>query len=246
MACGSPNMQNLPRGEYRKCVAAPPGRVLVKADYSQIELRIAAKVSGDKALTAAYERGDDLHTLTARQVLGIAEVTREHRQLAKALNFGLLYGMGANGFRKYARSHYGLDLTEEQAAGYREAFFRTYLGLRRWHRSVGDAPQDTRTLAGRRVRKVEQFNEKLNLPVQGSGADGLKKALALLWQRRAECPSAIPVLVVHDEVVVECPEADSGRTVKWLKRAMLDGMAPLVAPVPVEVEVKVGRTWGGD
>jgi DNA polymerase I-like protein with 3'-5' exonuclease and polymerase domains len=246
MACGSPNMQNLPRGEYRKCVAAPPGRVLVKADYSQIELRIAAKVSGDKALMAAYERGEDLHTLTARQVLGIAEVTKEHRQLAKALNFGLLYGMGAKGFRNYARSHYGLDLTEDQAAGYREAFFRAYPGLRRWHRSVGDGPADTRTLAGRRVRKVEQFNEKLNLPVQGTGADGLKKALALLWERRAECPGAIPVLVVHDEVVIECPEADADRAAGWLKQAMLDGMAPLVAPVPVDVEVKVGRTWGGD
>jgi DNA polymerase-1 len=246
MACGSPNMQNLPRGEYRQCVAAPPGRVLVKADYSQIELRIAAKVSGDKALTAAYERGEDLHTLTARQVLGIAEVTREHRQLAKALNFGLLYGMGAKGFRNYARSHYGLELTEDQAAGYREAFFRAYPGLRRWHRSVGDAPQDTRTLVGRRVRRVEQFNEKLNLPVQGTGADGLKRALALLWERRAEVPRTVPVLVVHDEVVIECPEADAERSTGWLKKCLLDGMGPLVAPVPVEVEVKVGPTWGGD
>jgi DNA polymerase-1 len=246
MACGSPNMQNLPRGEYRQCVAAPPGHVLVKADYSQIELRIAAKVSGDKALVAAYERGEDLHTLTARQVLGIAEVSKEHRQLAKALNFGLLYGMGAKGFRNYARSHYGLELTEDQAAGYREAFFRAYPGLRRWHRSVGDAPQDTRTLVGRRVRKVEQFNEKLNLPVQGTGADGLKRALDLLWARRAEVPRTVPVLVVHDEIVVECPEADAERSTEWLRKCLLDGMGPLVAPVPVEVDVKVGRTWGGD
>jgi DNA polymerase I-like protein with 3'-5' exonuclease and polymerase domains len=246
MACSSPNMQNLPRGEYRKCVAAPPRRVLVKADYSQIELRIAAKVSGDRALVAAYERGEDLHALTARQVLGIAEVTKEHRQLAKALNFGLLYGMGAKGFRNYARSHYGLELTEHQANEYREAFFRAYPGLRRWHRSMGDGPVDTRTLAGRRARGVHQFNEKLNLPVQGTGADGLKRALALLWQRRGDCPTAVPVLVVHDEVVVECPEGDAGPTAEWLRRAMLDGMAPLVAPVPVEVEVKAGRTWGGD
>jgi DNA polymerase I-like protein with 3'-5' exonuclease and polymerase domains len=246
MACSAPNMQNLPRGDYRKCVAAPPGRVLVKADYSQIELRIAAKVSGDRALMAAYERGEDLHTLTARQVLGIAEVTKEHRQLAKALNFGLLYGMGAKGFRNYARSHYGLELTEEQAEGYRQAFFRAYPGLRRWHRSMGDGPVNTRTLAGRRVLGVQQFNEKLNLPVQGTGADGLKAALGLLWQRRHEVPGAVPVLAVHDEVVVECPEGDASRTASWLKAAMLDGMAPLVAPVPVEVEVKVGRTWGGD
>ena len=84
----------MPRGDYRRCFAAPPRRVLVKADYSQIELRIAAKVSGDRALTAAYERGEDLHALTARQVLGIAEVTKEHRQLAKALNFGLADNAG--------------------------------------------------------------------------------------------------------------------------------------------------------
>jgi DNA polymerase-1 len=218
---------------------------LVKADYSQVELRIAAKVSGDKALLAAYQRGEDLHTLTARQVLGIADVTKEHRQLAKALNFGLLYGMGAKGFRNYARANYRLELTEDQAAGYREAFFKAYSGLRRWHRSVGDKLRDTRTLTGRRALRVEQFNEKLNLPVQGTGADGLKKALALLWERRAECPTAVPVLAVHDEIV-ECPEADADRAAAWLKQAMLDGMAPLIAPVPIEVEVKVGRTWGGD
>jgi DNA polymerase-1 len=94
MSCSDPNMQQLPRGEYRRCVAAPAGRVLVKADYSQIELRIAAKVSGDEALLDAYRRGEDLHTRTARTVLGVENVTKDHRQLAKALNFGLLYGMG--------------------------------------------------------------------------------------------------------------------------------------------------------
>jgi hypothetical protein len=90
--------------------------VLVKADYSQVELRLAAKMSGDKALRVAYQRGEDLHTLTARKVLGIDDVSKEHRQLAKALNFGLLYGMGAKGLRVYARSNYGVDLTEEKAA----------------------------------------------------------------------------------------------------------------------------------
>jgi DNA polymerase I len=246
MACGRPNMQNLPRGEYRRCVAAPPGRVLVKADYSQIELRIAAKVSGDKALFAAYQRGDDLHTLTARNVLGIADVTKQHRQLAKAINFGLLYGMGAPAFRTYAKTNYGVELTQDQAQEYREAFFRAYPGLRRWHRSVGDRPMDTRTLAGRRVLGVERFTEKLNLPVQGTGADGLKAALALLWQRRAECPNAVLVMAVHDEIVVEVPQTDAEQAAKWLKRCMVDAMAPMVEPVPVEVETKIGRTWGGD
>ena len=114
MSCSEPNMQQIPRdGAYRRCVQAPPGRVLVKADYSQIELRIAAKVSGDKALLEAYQRGEDLHTRTACDVLGISEVTKQHRQLAKALNFGLLYGMGARGFRAYAKGQYGVELKEE-------------------------------------------------------------------------------------------------------------------------------------
>jgi DNA polymerase-1 len=249
MACSAPNLQNLPRDpRYRACFRAPEGRVLVKADYSQIELRIAARISGDAAMAAAYRRGEDLHARTARSVLGIAEVTKEHRQLAKALNFGLLYGMGAARFRDHARNNYGVDLSLEQAKAYRAAFFRSYPGLAAWHRRVGlsDAPIDTRTLTGRRRAGVTRFTEKLNTPVQGTGADGLKAALALLWERRSECPGAVPVLVVHDEIVIECDEAQAEAALAWLKQAMLDGMAPLIDPVPVEVEVKVGRTWGGE
>jgi DNA polymerase-1 len=246
MACGEPNMQNLPRGEYRKCFRAPTGRVLVKADYSQIELRIAAKVSGDDALLEAYQRGDDLHTLTAKHVLDIQEVTKQHRQLAKAVNFGLLYGMGAKAFRVYARTNYGVELTEAEAEQYREAFFRAYPGLRRWHRSMGKLPVDSRTLTGRRVLKVERFSEKLNMPVQGTGADGLKLALALLWDRRDEVPGAVPIMAVHDELVIEAPEEHGEKAKAWIKQAMLDAMTPLVAPVPVVIEVTVARTWGGD
>jgi DNA polymerase I-like protein with 3'-5' exonuclease and polymerase domains len=250
MACSAPNLQNLPRDpRYRACFRAPEGRVLVKADFSQIELRIAAKVCGDSAMLAAYARREDLHTATARTVLGTAEVTREHRQLAKSLNFGLQFGMGARGFRDYARNNYHVILTLEQAENYRAAFFRTYPGLAAWHRRVGGSGEDameTRTLTGRRCLNVRRFTEKLNLPVQGAGADGLKMALALLWERRAECPDAFPVLAVHDEIVVE---ADADRAVAaaaWLKAAMLDAMTPLIDPVPVDDEVKMARTWGGD
>jgi DNA polymerase-1 len=249
MSCASPNLQQLPRGDaYRRCFRPPEGRVLVKADYSQIELRIAAKVSGDKALLEAYRRGEDLHTRTARSVLGVAEVTKQHRQLAKALNFGLLYGMGAKGFRAYAKSTYGLDLTEDDARRYRDAFFQSYPGLAAWHRRVGrtkDQTVETRTLAGRRRLGVLRFTEKLNSPVQGTGADGLKAALALLWERRGEVPGAFPVLAVHDEVVIECDHGQAPAVEAWLRKAMVDAMAPLIEPVPVEVEVKVARTWGG-
>ena len=88
--------------------------------------------------------------------------------------------------------------------------------------------------------------QRLNTPVQGTGADGLKLALALLWERRAECPGAFAVLFCHDEVVVECDAGQADAVKTWLRQAMLDGMAPLVDPVPVEVEVKAGRTWAGD
>jgi DNA polymerase-1 len=249
MSCSDPNMQQLPRGEYRRCVVAPPARVLVKADYSQIELRIAAKVSGDAALLEAYRRGDDLHSTTARNVLGFEDVTREHRQLAKALNFGLLYGMGAKGFRQYAKGQYGLELTEDEARHYREAFFRSYPGLAAWHRRVraGKANQ-TRTLAGRRrlLGPDTPDTHRLNTPVQGTGADGLMRALALLWERRDQVPGAFPVLAVHDEIVVEADADRADAASAWLKTAMVEAMAPLLDPVPVEVEVTVARTWGGD
>jgi DNA polymerase-1 len=246
MACREPNLQNLPRDpRYRRCFVASPARVLVKADYSQVELRIAAKIAADERMVEAYRRGDDLHTLTARTILDKEAVSKGDQQLAKAVNFGLLYGMGARGFRIYARTQYGVELTEQQAQEYRAAFFRAYPGLARWHRSIPKPAIETRTLMGRRRLNVERFTEKLNTPVQGTGADGLKMALALLWERRAEAPGAFPVLAVHDEIVVEC-DRDQARAVEaWLRQAMIEGMAPLIYPVPVEVEATVGGTWGG-
>jgi DNA polymerase-1 len=252
MSCSDPNMQQLPRGEYRRCIVAPPGRVLVKGDYSQVELRIAAKVADEQRMIEAYRNGEDLHVLTAARLLGKppGQVTEEDRQVAKSANFGLLYGMGTAGYRIYARSNYGLNLSEEEAAGYRRAFFETYPGLLAWHRSAGrsgKAAVDTRTLTDRRRLNVARFTEKLNTPVQGTGADGIKLALALLWERRDQCPGAFPVLAVHDEIVVECDQADADKVGVWLRQAMLDGMAPLIDPVPVEVKVsEPARTWGGE
>src|SRR5262249_17863638 len=111
MAAASPNMQNLPAHErYRRCFRAPDGRVLLRADYSQIELRIAAKVTGDEAMLDAYATGQDLHTLTARQMTGKAEVTKAERNMAKPVNFGLIYGLSAGSLMRKAKAEYGLDL----------------------------------------------------------------------------------------------------------------------------------------
>jgi DNA polymerase-1 len=244
MACGNPNLQNMPRDpHYRKCIVAPPGRILVKADYSQIELRIAAKLSEDPAMLDAYVRGEDLHLATARMVLGVENPTKEQRQIAKSLNFGLLYGMGAKGFRQYARSQYGVALSEQEAGRYRSAFFKTYPGLASWHQIVRRLrAAESRTLAGRRRLFDDKApdTQRLNTPVQGTGADGLKAALALLWCRQDAVPGTFPALAVHDEIVVECPEDRGEEAAAWLKDAMVAAMAPLIRPVPVEVSVKIG------
>jgi DNA polymerase-1 len=174
MSCRDPNLQNLPRNpRYRKCFVAPPGRVLVKADYSQVELRIAAKIAGEQRMVEAYRRGDDLHTLTARMLLGKDEVTKADRQLAKAVNFGLLYGMGWKGFRIYARTNYGVDLTAEQAQSYRAAFFQAYPGLARWHQQVRRAhAPETRTLTGRRRLLTRDNPDHLAAEHPGAGRRG--------------------------------------------------------------------------
>ena len=254
MACDHPNLQNIPRrGPLRSYIRAPEGRVFVIADYSQMELRIAAKISSDKEMLSAYTEGRDLHTLTARSLTGREEVTKDDRMLAKAVNFGLLYGMGAKVLQSYALRSYGVEMSLEEAAHYRRSFFKTYPGLKRWHEHERRAWQrgdtETRTLTGRRRMDVERLTDRLNAPVQGSEADGLKLALPLLWERRGECSEAVPVLVCHDEIVVECNAEQAADVETWLEIALVEGMDTVLTgtedvDVPVEVETRIARSWG--
>jgi DNA polymerase I len=158
----------------------------------------------------------------------------------------LLYGMGAKELQSHALKSYGIDMSLEEATLYRRRFFEAYPGLKRWQCG------ETRTPTGRRRTKVERLTDRLNTPVQGTGADGLKLALALLWERRDECPGAVPVLVCHDEIVVECNAERTEDVRTWLESAMVKGMDEVVnglkadgPPVPIEVEVESGRTWKG-
>ncbi len=254
MACDHPNLQNLPRsGPLRSYIRAPEGRLFVIADYSQIELRIAAKISEDKEMLSAYAEGRDLHMLTAQNLTSHEEVSKDERKLAKAVNFGLLYGMGTKGLQSYALRSYGVEMSLEEATLYRRRFFETYPSLKRWHdderRAWHRGETETRTLTGRRRMDVERLTDRLNAPVQGTAADGLKLALAFLWERRDECPGAVPILVCHDEVVVEC-DKDQGEEIKrWLEKAMIEGMDAVVngtgaLPVPIEVEARIAGSWG--
>jgi DNA polymerase I len=256
MASSSPNLQNLPP-EVRSYVTAPAGRVLVVADYSQIELRIAAKIAGEERMLAAFANGENIHTSTARSLTGREEVTKQERKLAKAVNFGLLYGMSPGGLRNYARASYGIEMTKEEAERYWREFFETYPGLRAWHdreylQLKKHGSTETRTLTGRRRTGVTKLTERLNSPVQGTGAEGIKLSLALLYERRGEYPGAVPILAVHDEVVVECPEEQAEEVKAWLVKAMVDGMDEVLNSgldtdnlerVPVKLDVEVVDSW---
>ena len=252
MACRNPNLQNLPRdGRYRACIRPGEGWVLVKADYAQIELRIAAELAGERRMIAAFRRGENLHRRTAALVLDKSPdaVTADDRQLAKAINFGLLYGMGPRAFAAHALQGYGVRLTEAEAAALREKFFQAYPALRRWHRAQPRGAMTTKTIVGRKRFGVQRFTEKLNTPVQGSGADGLKLALALLWEtrdrERARCPQARPILCVHDEIVVEVPADAAAAARQWLVDCMTRGMQAVLREVPVEVEAMISRDLSG-
>jgi DNA polymerase-1 len=250
MSCTRPNIQNLPRTKtYRGCITAEPGSCIVKADYGQIELRIAAVIAHDTAMLEAYRNGQDLHTATAAHLLGVpvAQVTGESRQLAKAVNFGLLYGMGARTLQTYAQKTYGVRLTPAEAERYRQRFFEAYPGLRHWHRQTGATQStETRTLAGRRRLEVSRFTERLNSPVQGTGADGLKGALARLFAHQHEAPDARLVAVVHDEIVAECPVEAAAQTATWLQGHMTAAMTEVLHDaVPVVVETTIGQDWAG-
>src|SRR6266481_3003313 len=152
-SCSEPNLQNITRGEPRTAFVASVGNVLVIAEYSQIELRAAAYFSGDKRIIEAFIKGEDLHTKTASIVLGKSEkeITNEDRQLAKALNFGLLYGQSAEGLVRYAKTSYGVEMTEKQAAKTRAVFFKHYDGLARWHAKAWGAVECTEVVEGRTI-----------------------------------------------------------------------------------------------
>ncbi|MDP7085862.1 MAG: DNA polymerase [Dehalococcoidia bacterium] len=220
MACAGPNLQNLPRDPaYRACFRPGPGHVFVKADYSQIELRVAAEMAPDARMKQAFIEGKDLHATTATYLLGKEEtdgVTPDERQLAKAVNFGLIFGMGGRTLGKYAQTSFRVELDEGEAVGIREQYFKAYPGIRNWQQLQG-RKAETRTVLGRqRILDGDRYyTARLNSPIQGTGADGLKLALVKMWESRDDV-DAFPVLAIHDEIVIEVPEEraqDTGRRI---------------------------------
>lgn len=249
-SCSGPNLQQVPRGvDVRRAFQPAPGNVYVIADYSQMEIRLAAEISGDSTIAQAYQAGTDLHALTAALTNGIAveAVTKSQRQAAKALNFGLLYGMGWEKLRSTALTSYGVEFTEAEAQAARAAFFKSYSGLAAWHDRTKRAANrgeisETRTLAGRRrLLPKGSFTQALNSPVQGTGADITKAALGLLY--RELNGRARIVACVHDEVICECPAAEGPWVKATLERCMVEAGEPFVKSLPVVAEAAIATSW---
>ncbi|MCI7152908.1 MAG: DNA polymerase I [Flavonifractor plautii] len=251
-----PNLQNIPvrtelGAELRKMFVAPAGRVLVDADYSQIELRLLAHIAGDEHMIAAFRTGEDIHTVTASQVFGVPQeqVTHEMRRRAKAVNFGIVYGIS-----DFSLSQ-DIGVTRAEAKAYMEKYFEKYSGVHAYMTQVVErakADGYVSTLMCRRrwlpELKSSNFNLRsfgervaLNMPIQGTAADLIKKAMLRVDGRlRREGLEARLVLQVHDELIVECPEGEAEQVQRLLAEEM-EHVAELA--VPLTAEAHAGKSW---
>jgi DNA polymerase I-like protein with 3'-5' exonuclease and polymerase domains len=248
MSCGGPNIQQIPRDKhFRACFTASQGNKLVIADYSQIELRVVAEISRDEQMIRAYRNGEDLHRLTASLISGKPKeiVTKEERQSAKAMNFGLVFGMGAKGLQSYAKETYDVDMTLEEAEQFRNRFFYAYKGVAAWHKKLkNNPPIQSRTVAGRKHVFGSQpgLSGLCNTPVQGSAADIIKNALGMLVSKLDGTNTKI-VALVHDEIVLEAEEGQAIEAAGILKETMEKAGAQYLKLVPLLAEVQIADSW---
>ncbi|MEY8261962.1 DNA polymerase I [Oscillospiraceae bacterium 50-60] len=251
-----PNLQNIPTrtdlgSEIRKMFIPAEGCVLVDADYSQIELRLLAHVSGDEAMRAAFLAGGDFHAETAAKVFHVdrADVTQEMRRGAKAVNFGIVYGISPFSLSQ------DLGVTTAEAKAYMDGYFAAFPGVRRYMDDVVSQAREAgyvETLFHRRRELPElksskfalrSFGERvaLNMPIQGAAADVMKLAMIAVWKRlKAEGLEARLVLQVHDELIVECPAGEAERAATLLEEEM-ENVVRL--SVPLTAEAHWGKNW---
>ncbi len=256
LSSAEPNLQNIPirtplGREMRRYFIPGDGCVLVDADYSQIELRLLAVLSGDENMTRAFQSGEDIHTLTAASAfrVPIEEVTPTLRKSAKAINFGIVYGISA-----FSLSG-DLGITVGEAKQYIENYMQTYPSISTYlDETVAHASEVgyTETLFARRryIRELSSSNGAvrafgrriaMNAPLQGTAADVMKLAMVRVYRAlKEELPSAHLIMQVHDELVVECPKEDATRAAEILKREM-EGVADFA--VPLTADVIIGNNW---
>jgi DNA polymerase-1 len=256
LSSSDPNLQNIPirtqlGREIRKAFIADEGSVLISADYSQVELRVLAHISGDESLIETFRRGADIHRATASKMFNIpeAELTAEQRRGAKVINFGVLYGMSA------FRLSNELGISGAQAKDWIDAYFTRYPKIQEYlDRTLVDARNTGKvtTLFGR-VRYIPEIHNRsftvrgnaermaTNAPIQGTAADILKMAMIALERRlNAHASGARMLLTVHDEIVIEAPETSAAEVAAIVKETM-ENVFPLA--VPLAVDAHWGRSW---
>ena len=250
MSSIKPNNQQIPRdSEFRQCVQAPKGWKIVDADFSQMELRLAAALANDRNMIKAFQSGEDLHEYTANQ-MGC------ERQIAKSANFGLLYGAGAEGLRKYAGSS-GVIMSYEDAVRIRDSWLNTYSGIREWQKNNLNIARDTEEDEWAEVRipqtnmrrflkgKLNRVTVRCNTPIQGAGAAILKYALKDLWlQVKKQGEDKVKIAAaVHDELILLVKEDLADEWAEILKTTMEKAEAIWLGDVPALAEVSIGDKW---
>ena len=251
-----PNLQNIPvrddlGSEIRKMFVAEEGHVLIDADYSQIELRVLAHIADDKAMIQAFRENRDIHTITASQVFGVQpdEVTPELRRRAKAVNFGIVYGISDFSLAE------DIGVSRGEAKFYIESYLNHYSGIKNYMKQVVESAKETgyvKTIMHRqrflpelksKNFNIRSFGERaaLNTPIQGSAADIIKKAMLQVHRRlKAEGLGARMVLQVHDELIVEAPQEEA----EVVARILTEEMQSVVElKVPLVADARMGKTW---
>ena len=250
MSSIKPNNQQIPRDkEFRSCVEAPEGWKIVDADFSQMELRLAAALANDTNMIQAFKEGADLHDYTAEK-MGC------DRQIAKSANFGLLYGAGVEGLRNYAGAQ-GVLMSQEQAKTVRDGWLNTYFGIKEWQRENQEEARSTEDDEWPEIRvpvtnmrrylkgDLNRVTVRCNTPIQGAGAAILKCALGNIWPEVHKAGEDVVKIAaaVHDEILLLVKEEYADEWAKLLKGIMESAEALWLKDVPSLAEVKVGNTW---
>jgi len=251
-SCSNPNLQQIPHdAAYRNCFRAGEGNSLIVADYSQIELRILAEFSEDNNFIEAFRSGADFHTTAAARMFGVKpeDITSEQRSFAKRLNFGIVYGVGASRFALMT------GLSQNDAENTMRKYFGTFSGLDAYLRNSGNdviANRAARTASKRLLRLRFDENDRqqisaarrygVNMPIQGTSADILKRALRLLHDELRETSGKL-VNIVHDEIIVECDSAESETVRSKLENSMVAAAEDFIKKVPIKVDATIASEW---
>lgn len=256
LSSSEPNLQNIPiRGEWgtkiREVFIADKGCVLISADYSQVELRILAHISGDEGLADAFKKGIDIHTKTASDLFNTSEdeVTEDMRRIAKTVNFGIIYGISPFGLSE------ALDISPKEADSYIKQYFLKYRGVKNYMDNAIEMAKDygyVKTLLGRK-RPIPEINNPntnirqqaerlaINTPIQGTAADLIKIAMINIWQRLKERNLKTKIILqIHDELLFEAPDNEIDAAEKLIKDEMENA---LTLSVPLKVDIGIGKNW---